>query len=115
MLVRCEEVGLALVCHLEGNLEQASAPQFRDAVAGLLPTKKLVVFELSAVPFVDSAGIGALIGAARRIRELGGTVVVCSPRPSISRVFELVGLGRVVTVASSTSEAIEHSSGAVAD
>jgi anti-anti-sigma factor len=113
VLVRCEEVGLALVCHLEGNLEQASAPQFRDAVAGLLPTKKLVVFDFSAVPFIDSAGIGALIGATRRIRELGGTVVVCSPRPSISRVFDLVGLGRVVTVASSTSEAIEYSSGAV--
>jgi anti-anti-sigma factor len=113
VLIRCEEVGLVLVCHLEGNLEQLSAPQFREAVAGLLPTKKLVVFELSAVPFVDSAGIGALIGAARRIRELGGTVVVCSPRPSISRVFQLVGLGRVVTVAKSTSEAIDHLSGAV--
>jgi anti-anti-sigma factor len=112
VLVRCEEVGLALVCHLEGNLEQASAPQFRDAVAGL-PSKKLVIFELSGVPFVDSAGIGALIGAARRIRESGGDVVVRCPRPSISRVFQLVGLGRVVKVASSTSEAIEHSSGAV--
>ncbi len=112
MLVRCEEVGLALVCHLEGNLEQASAPQFRDAVVGLL-TKKLVVFEFSAVPFVDSAGIGVLIGAARRIRESGGDVVVCAPRPSISRVFRLVGLSRVVTVANSTSEAIEHLSGAV--
>jgi anti-anti-sigma factor len=113
VLVRCEEVGLALVCHLEGNLEQASAPQFREAVAGLLPSKKLVVFELSAVPFIDSAGIGALIGAAKRIRELGGTVVVCAPRPSISRVFQLVGLARVVTVAGSATEAIEHRSGAV--
>ena len=46
MLVKCEEVGGTLVCHLEGNLEQLSAPQFREAVAGLLPTKKLVVFEL---------------------------------------------------------------------
>ena len=106
MLVECEEVGLALVCHLEGNLEQVSVPQFRDAVAGLLPTKKLVVFDLSGVPFVDSAGIGALIGAARRIRELGGTVVLCAPRPSIRRVFRVVGLGRVVTVVNSTSEAI---------
>jgi anti-sigma B factor antagonist len=98
--------------HLEGNLEQVSAPQFREAVAGL-PSKKLVVFELSAVPFVDSAGIGALIGAVRRIRELGGGVVVCSPRPSIDRVFRLTGLARVVTVAGSTTEAIGRSSSAV--
>jgi anti-sigma B factor antagonist len=105
--VKCEEIGAALVCHLQGNLEQLSVPQFREAVAGL-PSKKLVIFELSAVPFVDSAGIGALIGAVRRIREFGGDAVLCSPRPSISRVFLLVGLARVVTVAASTSEATEH-------
>lgn len=112
MLVKCEEVGGTLVCHLEGNLEQVSAPQFREAVAGL-PNKRRVVFELSAVPFVDSAGIGALIGAVRRIREMGGDVALCSPRPSIDRVFQLVGLTRVVMVANSTGEATEHLSSPV--
>jgi anti-anti-sigma factor len=113
VLVKCEEIGLALVCHVEGNLEQLTAAQFRDAVA-CLSGQPRVIFELSAVPFVDSAGIGALIGAIRRIRESGGEVVVCSSRPSINRVLQLVGMPRVVTVVDSLKDAAERFDPAVA-
>ena len=44
---------------------------------------------------------------------MGGDVALCSPRPSIDRVFQLVGLTRVVMVANSTGEATEHLSSPV--
>lgn len=110
MLVKCEQTDLALVCHLEGNLEQHTVAQFREAVS-VLPSEQPVVFELSAVPFIDSAGLGALIGAIRRTRELGGEVAVCAPRPSVSRVLQMVGLPRIVTVTGSPKEAVEYFAG----
>ncbi len=97
MLISIEQTGEALVCRLAGNLEQHTAPELRSAVAGL-PATGRVVFELSSVPFVDSSGLGALIGAVRRIREMGGEVVLCAPRPSVDRVLKMVGLPRIVPV-----------------
>ncbi len=107
MHVEQEQVPAGLVCHLVGNLEQHTAADFREAVAAL-PGAVRVVFELSAVPFIDSAGLGALIGAVRRLRESGGEVVVCSPRPSVNRVLQLVGLPRVVPVLATLGQATEH-------
>ncbi len=69
--IKCDENRSAVICYLMGDLEHLIVGQFRAAVAELAG-KKRVIFELSAVPFVDSAGLGVLIGMVRRI---GGTVV----------------------------------------
>lgn len=90
-----------------GNLENLTVGEFREDMAQV-PAKSRVIFDLSAVPFVDSAGLGALIGAIRRIRELEGDAVVCSVRPSVARVLDLVGLNRIVAVVSSVDEAEAH-------
>ncbi|MGC8626095.1 MAG: anti-sigma factor antagonist [Acidimicrobiales bacterium] len=97
----------ALVCHLVGNLEQHTAPDFREAIASM-PAVPHLVFDLCAVPFIDSSGLGALIGAVRRIRELGTDVVICSPRPSIKRVLEMVELDRVVPVLPALEDAARY-------
>jgi anti-anti-sigma factor len=108
--VTFEQDEAGVVCHLTGNLEHLTVVDFRESVAHLCDAKKLI-FELSAVPFVDSAGLGALIGAVRRTRELGGEAVVCAARPSVQRVLEMVGLHRVVHVFGSLREAQEYFSG----
>lgn len=105
MLVRCDETEAGVVCHLAGDLDNASVGEFREAVARL-SKKRRVIFDLAAVPFVDAAGLGALIGAVRRIRDRrGGTVVVCAARPSVRRVFQLVGIPRVVTIVDTVKDA----------
>jgi anti-sigma B factor antagonist len=104
VLVSCDETEASVVCHVAGDLDQASVGEFREAVAHLSKTKR-VIFELSAVPFVDAAGLGALIGAVRRIRDRRGGAVVCAARPSVRRVLQLVGIPRVVTIVDSVKEA----------
>ena len=78
--------------------------EIRQAVVQFAP-KSQVVFSLQDVPFIDSAGLGALIGAIRRIREMSGDAVVCSPRPSVDRVLQIVGLPRIVEVFGTVSDA----------
>jgi anti-anti-sigma factor len=104
VLVRCDETEASVVCHVTGDLDQASVGEFREVVAQLNKKKK-VIFELSAVPFVDAAGLGALIGAVRRIRDRRGRAVVCAARPSVRRVLQLVGIPRVVTIVDSVKDA----------
>ena len=59
------------LCRPVGELDAYTVSQFREALGGLASQPYLLI-DLSAVPFMDSAGLGALIGGIRRAREAGG-------------------------------------------
>lgn len=80
--------------------------QFREALGELASEPKLLI-DMSEVPFVDSAGLGALIGGIRRAREAGGDVAVCCNRPTLVRLLHTTGFDRIVTVTDTVAEAAE--------
>ncbi len=92
------------ICRPIGELDAFTVSQFRQALAELASSPRLLI-DLAGVPFVDSAGLGALIGGIRRVRELGGDVAVACPRPTLTRLLHTTGFDRIVTVASSVDEA----------
>lgn len=102
-----------LVCRPMGAIDAFSVTTFREAVAAVPQGASLVV-DLSGVSFLDSAGLGALIGAIRRLRQLGGEVAVASPRPLIARVLRTTGFDRIVPVCETVEEAAEALGGALA-
>ncbi len=96
--------GAFTVCRPVGELDAFTVSQFRQALADLVSKKRLVI-DMSSVPFVDSAGLGALIGGIRRAREGGGDVAVCCNRPTLVRLLHTTGFDRIVTVAETLEEA----------
>lgn len=92
------------ICRPVGELDAFTVSQFRQALAELASSPRLLI-DLTGVPFVDSAGLGALIGGIRRVRELGGDVAVACPRPTLTRLLHTTGFDRIVTVAPSVDEA----------
>jgi anti-sigma B factor antagonist len=92
-----------LTCRPEGDLDASTASQLRASFDTLVHPMPVLI-DLSGVPFVDSAGLGALVGGVRRIREAGGTVTVCAGRRSIARVLRTVGFDRVVHLVDSLEE-----------
>jgi anti-sigma B factor antagonist len=96
--------GVFTVCRPVGELDAFTVSQFRQALADLVSKKRLVI-DMSSVPFVDSAGLGALIGGIRRARELGGDVAVCCNRPTLTRLLRTTGFDRIVTVTETVAEA----------
>jgi anti-sigma B factor antagonist len=93
------------ICRPAGELDAFSVHQFRQALAEVAPSRRLII-DLSAVPFVDSAGLGALIGGIRRVRELGGAVVVACGRPTLGTLLHTTGIDRIVTVTGTVAEAV---------
>lgn len=87
-----------------GELEAFTVPCFRQAVSELTSPADLVI-DLSGVPFIDSAGLGALIGAIRRTRELGGQVSLACERSNLIRLLRNTGFDRIVLVAPTVEEA----------
>jgi len=92
------------ICRPVGELDAYTVGQFREALAELASRPRLLI-DMSEVPFVDSAGLGALIGGIRRAREVGGDVAVCCNRPTLVRLLHTTGFDRIVTVADTLEEA----------
>ena len=106
LTARCDLEDQVTICHFEGEIDSDAAAHFREVVAGLQSPERLVL-DLGGVVFMDSAGLGALIGGIRRIRERGGEVVIASGRPPLTRLLLCTGLDRVVAIVSTTDEAAD--------
>jgi len=93
------------LCRPVGELDAYTVVSFRDAL-GELAQQPRVVIDLSEVPFMDSAGLGALIGGIRRAREHGGEVAVACSRPTLTRLLHTTGFDRIVPVTETLDAAI---------
>lgn len=92
------------LCRPVGELDAYTVASFRDAL-GELAHQPRVVIDLSDVPFMDSAGLGALIGGIRKIREAAGEVVVVCDRAAVLRLLHTTRFDRMVTVVAGVAEA----------
>jgi anti-sigma B factor antagonist len=93
------------VCRPVGELDAYTVGQFRESLAELAGAPRLLI-DLSGVPFMDSAGLGALIGGIRRAREAGGEVAVACSRPTLTRLLHTTGFDRIVPVTETVEEAV---------
>ncbi len=92
------------LCRPVGELDAYTVGQFREALTGLTEHARVLI-DLSEVPFMDSAGLGALIGGIRRARESDGEVVVACSRPTLTRLLHTTGFDRIVPVTESIEDA----------
>ena len=102
-VVRPEDADYVQLCP-EGELDAYSVAAFREAFAELGDEARLIV-NLSGVQFMDSAGLGALIGGIRKVRENEGAIAVFSDRPNITRLLHTTGFDRIVPVAAELTAA----------
>ena len=81
------------VVAVEGEVDVSNADQLRSAIDKQLDAapSELVV-DLSQVPYIDSAGIGVLVGAAHRCAEKGVGFEVVEPQRNVARVLGLLGV-----------------------
>jgi anti-sigma B factor antagonist len=93
-----------VVCYIEGNLDSDTVAAFRALVARLRPGHD-VIFDLRQVPFVDSVGLWAMLGAVRRVRENGGDAVISQPRPPVRRALHYTAIDRSVPVYAELNQA----------
>jgi anti-sigma B factor antagonist len=88
------------VIAVRGELDIATAPQLRAALIEAIdthPGEELIV-DLNGVEFIDSAGLGMLVGGRRRARERRGDLILVSTGRIVGNVLKLTGLDRVFDV-----------------
>ena len=99
------EVDGCTVCRPTGDLDALTVAEFREQLSTLSPETRLVI-DLCGVPFMDSTGLGALIGGIRRIRDAGGSIEVVCDRPAVLRLLHTTGFDRIVGVSATFDEAL---------
>ena len=90
--------GVDHVVHVRGDIDAATAPLLEDELTPLYSSTRHVVLDLSLVSFVDSPGVAVIIRAVYELRQRGQRMTVRGPAPMTQRVFETLGLTRLVTI-----------------
>lgn len=95
------------VIRVAGRLNMVAAPELRDVVANAVAsgTPRLVV-DLAGVEFMDSSGLGALIGALKTTRQAGGDLRIAQPGEQVSMVLQLSNVDRILKPYRSTDDAL---------
>lgn len=107
--IRRESRDAAVIVHVAGELDLASAPildQELTAVEQLVPLPVPVVLDLAEVTFLASVGLSLLIEHDRRCAEAGSALRVVAVNRPVVRAIAVTGLADTVTVVSSIAEAI---------
>ena len=84
---------------VSGEVDVATAPAVRDCLDQVIERDAgVVVVDLTGVTFIDSTGLGVLIGARKRCADEGRDVRVVVAEPRILKVFEITGLTELFTI-----------------
>ncbi len=84
---RATSVGEWTVLRVLGELDLASAPEFRSALKRCSQTARNLAVDLRSCDFVDSVGLGLILGASRRCSHGGGSFAVLVEQGSVSRLL----------------------------
>lgn len=97
------------VIQLEGRLTAPGVPRLRSAITELVDGGSTrIVVDLSATEFVDSSGLGALIGGLKAARLAGGDLRIAGVTEPVRRVLKLTNLDRVLRDHASVEAAFDE-------
>ncbi len=97
-----------LVISVLGEIDMGSSPQLRtEIIRAINGGHSNLVLDLTSVDFIDSAGLGTIIGSLRRVRSHGGDLLLVCPEERIQRIFTLCDLNKIFTFYLTHIEAVE--------
>lgn len=93
------EVKYGVLCiRLEGELDHHTADELRNKVNDTMEKEAIhhILLNLGKLQFMDSSGLGVILGRYKKIASLGGEMVVCSISPAVRRLFEMSGMFKII-------------------
>jgi anti-sigma B factor antagonist len=93
---------------VNGEIDLFTAPEFKQRVSGPIDAgRSNVIVDLTDTTFIDSSSLGVLIGAHRRLKLRGGSLVVVCDNEAIVKTFRITGLDGVFTLVRSLDDALD--------
>ncbi|MBS4023088.1 MAG: anti-sigma F factor antagonist [Dethiobacter sp.] len=110
MQAKLRMAGKTLVVRMQGELDHHTVDILREQIDEKVTGGQAnnVLFNFQSVNFMDSSGLGMVLGRYRAVMEKGGRVLACSLQPPVQRVFELSGLQNRIPVFHTEQEALRN-------
>ena len=84
---------------IQGEADISNAPEFRQALNAIYQEKKADIWIfLQDLLYMDSTGLGVIIGACGRMRATGHEVVLCNPRDNVKKLLSITNLDRILHI-----------------
>ena len=96
------------VIHLKGEIDLHSCEGFRNQLRDLIAERHYnIVVDLAQVPYLDSAALGVLVDAVRRVNEVGGGIHLAATTPFVRRAFEITRLAKIFELNPTVESSLE--------
>jgi len=100
--------GKTLIVAVTGDIDHHCAAQIREKIDRTMERQNIknIIFDFSKVSFMDSSGIGMIIGRYKVAERKQGLVMVCSMTKEVKRIFDISGLGKIISEYDSVAHAM---------
>jgi stage II sporulation protein AA (anti-sigma F factor antagonist) len=106
--IEFEHGSKALIVRLKGELDHHTAEAVRTRMEEAIERESCrnIVLSMKELSFMDSSGLGVILGRYKQITALGGKMVVCDVNPSVFRLFQMSGLFKILSIEENERSAI---------
>ena len=103
------------VARMHGELDHHTADYVRTTLDEHLSSeaRPQLIFQFAGVSFMDSSGIGVVIGRYKQVHARGGQVVLCEVSPSVARIMEMSGIYKIIQSYETEQDALHALGGTI--
>ncbi len=100
MEVNVRKINNSLYISLDGEIDHHEAAKIRDGLDDLIFEERPLelIFDFSKIRFMDSSGLGLVLGRYRIIKELGGSVKIVGASEQLEKIFIMSGVDKIVKI-----------------
>lgn len=104
-IVETRSAGLVTLA-LKGRLDGMSSAEFESRMLTQIDTGDIhLIIDMAQLDYISSVGLRVFMLAAKRVKPIGGRIVVCALQPSIKQIFDIAGFSTIFTIAATREEA----------
>ena len=98
--------GTTVTVALRGEIDHHNAVKMRTGIDQLILEKQpsTLILDLSEIEFMDSSGLGLIMGRYKKMNEIGGELILQNPNEAMLKIYRLAGLGRFIKIKTKTQE-----------
>lgn len=98
----------AYAVEVQGEIDVYTSPRVKETINELIDQGQYnLIIDLEGVRYIDSTGLGVLIGALKKVREHDGRILLICTNPQIKKIFNITGLVKIFEIFKNEEEALK--------
>lgn len=106
--VKTEKIDDITLIEIDGEVDTYTSSKIKQDILQVVEQTPKIIISMEKVKFIDSTGLGILIGVLKKVKEKEGEMIIVSPNSYINQIFEITGLFKVFKIVENTQQAIDY-------